>query len=221
MVKIRKEIGINMKMGKIYSSTETFTARAGKSGLTVENIVPQIYEWNVDITQDGIPDKIVVNTEPIFNAQAKDLNTIKIYSGKTGNLIWQKRVTAIHPDWLNVSLYQNNGKDYILIWDPAMWQGRAVYSYQIINLSETGQEIESKKGKIDFNLNNPIKTDIERLENFSGEVNQYLNQSFILADTINGRQIYSTPYNKVKTLFVPTEEIEAIRIRLEEMKTGQ
>lgn len=189
--------------------------------MKTKKIIPQIYEWNVDITQDGIPDKIVVNTMPIFNAQAEDLNTIKIYSGKTGNLIWQKRVTAIHPDWLNVSLYQNNGKNYILIWDPAMWQGRGVYSYQIISLSETGQEIELKKGKVDFNLNNPLENDIERLENFSKEVNRYLNQSFILADTINGRQIYSTPDNKVKTLFVPTEETEAIRIRLKEMKIGQ
>lgn len=210
-----------MKKGKSYLGIETFIAKAGQLQPIIKNMVPQIYEWNVDITQDGIPDKIVVNTEPIFNAQAKDLNTIKIYSGKTGNLIWQKRVTAIHPDWLNVSLYQNNGKDYILIWDPAMWQGRAVYSYRIISLSEVGQEIELKESKIVFNLNAPLETDIDSLKNFSYEVNKYLNKSFILADTINGRQVYSTPDNKVKTLFLPTEETEAIKIGLENIKISQ
>lgn len=210
-----------MKKGKSYLGIETFIAKAGQLQPIIKNMVPQIYEWNVDITQDGIPDKIVVNTEPIFNAQAKDLNTIKIYSGKTGNLIWQKRVTAIHPDWLNVSLYQNNGKDYILIWDPAMWQGRAVYSYRIISLSEVGQEIELKESKIVFNLNAPLETDIDSLKNFSYEVNKYLNKSFILADTINGRQVYSTPGNKVKTLFLPTEETEAIKIGLENIKISQ
>ncbi len=186
-----------------------------------ESANSRIYEWQADITQDGIPDRIIVNTAPILESGTGTLNTIEIYSGKTGNLIWTKRITDVHTDWLNVSLYNENGKDYILIWDPSMWQGKAVYRYRIISLSETGEEIELKSGKFAFDINNPRETDIENLITFSKEVNQYLDKSFTLADTINGRQLYSTPERKIKASFVPTEEIEAIKMRMQDIKIAK
>lgn len=188
---------------------------------TAETAAPHIYEWQADITQDGIPDRIIVNTAPILESGTGILNTIEVYSGKTGNLIWTERITDVHTDWLNVSLYNENGKDYILIWSPSMWQGKAVYRYRIISLSETGEEIELKSGEFAFDINNPLETDIENLITFSKEVNRYLDKSFTLADTINGRQLYSTPERKIKASFVPTEEIEAIKMRIQDIKIAK
>lgn len=186
-----------------------------------EDTKQKIYEWKADVTQNGITDRILINTAPIFAPRKEDINTIEIYSGKTGNLIWSKRVTDIHTDWLNISLYKDNGKDYILIWDPAMWQGKAVYSYRIISFSETGEEIELKTGKIVFDINHPLENDIHNLVNFSNEINQYLNNSFTLVDTTNGKQLYSTPEKKIRAAFAPTEEIEAITSRLNDLKIQQ
>lgn len=188
---------------------------------TIQSAVPHIYEWRADVTQDGIPDRIIVNTAPVLGPGTGIPNTIEIYSGKSGKLIWTKRVTDVHADWLNVSLYNQNGKDYILIWSPSMWQGKAVYRYRIIHLSETGEEIELKSGEFAFDINNPLETDIENLIAFSKEVNQYLDKSFTLADTVNGRQSYSTPERKIKASFVPTEEIEAIKMRMQDIKIAK
>lgn len=171
----------------------------------------EIIQWNCDLTGDGANEKILVNTDSIND----DLtNTVEVYSGKTGELIWNRHLDSVHANKLSICIYENEDRNYLMIWDPAMWQGSAVYKYSIFMLTEDGKEIEYENKEIDFDVYYCNEDDIERVIEFSYEVNDKLKDSFLIVSTLNDEISYSTADNIKIANFNPESEVGSMVVNL-------
>lgn len=171
----------------------------------------EIYWWHADLTNDGIDEEIFVNTFYLFNMSYASINTIEIYSGQSRELIWSEVISPVHMKQMGVNLYSDETGKYLLIWEPVMYQGQAVYRYRLVSLSETGEEIQKKSNEVKFDVFKQEEHDIENIMAFADEVNSYMKKSFILVDTNGGKQIYSTHENKIEPVFDPTELINEMK----------
>lgn len=172
-----------------------------------------VYEWYIDVTQDGTPEKIVVNTGLLNREPEGEEQTISIYSGVTGELIWSELISMAHMTWNGVYIYNDNEKDYILTWNPYMSLGNAVFRYQIFSLTDSGEVIEIVNESFAYKDEEVTETDIEHLTRFADEVNVYLAKSFVLAaktQGMTGKQ-YSTDKDKSVSLYDPSEELEKMK----------
>lgn len=156
-----------------------------------------IIEWNYDLTGNGINEKILVNTDSISNDVT---NTVEVYSGESGKLIWNKHISLVHSDRLSISLYKKNDKYYILTWNPAVWQGNSTFRYKIFSLTEDGKELELEADEITFDTYRCNEEDIKKVIEFSHEVNSKFGDSFLLVSTVN-TMLYSIADNIEKECF--------------------
>lgn len=195
------------------SSLEDETVN-GEINLKIEDFKKcdgEIYWWHADLTHDGIDEEIFVNTFNIFNMSYASINTIEIYSGESRELIWSEVISPVHMERLQVNLYSDETGEYLLIWDPAMYQGNAVYRYRLVSLSETGEEIQKKSNEVCFIVHKMKEGDIENIMTLADEVNSYMKKSFVLVDTNDGKQKYSTHETKIEPVFDPTELINEMK----------
>lgn len=165
-----------------------------------------------DVTKDGIDDEIRVN---IYAAQDinsvneyGDIDTVEIFSGKTKEKIWGKRITPIHMEQGGIYIYNDGENDYILEMCLYMNQGKAVYKYSVLDLSEDGTVEEKYTEDIGFSINADERKedDTDKIKTFEKNVNEYLNKSYVVLDTnYNGNAIYSTEDNKVELTYDATD----------------
>ena len=197
--------------------TESITEEQEVIECTNENGVT-VYEWHIDVTQDGIPEKIVTNPDTLGRQIKEDENTIAVYSGKTGELIWSDDIGAAHMTWNGVYIYHDNEKDYLMEWNPYSGTGGCVFRYRIFSLSESGEEIEIMNESFGYRDIEVTEQDIEDLKLFADEVNGYLAKSFVLVAVTKGMtgDHYSTAEEKVVSLYDPTSELELMQRYLQD-----
>lgn len=141
-------------------------------------------EWNIDITGDGIKDNIKVYFSRIEQPNNENKDIIEIYSGKTKKKIWSYYFEMHDDTNVNIHLYENKegGKKGILIENE---QFRNIYEtdYQLIQLDDKGNEFDTEiKGSLSITQDEVISGDfVERLFTYENEINEYIEQSFILA----------------------------------------
>lgn len=162
----------------------------------MNNAEHEIVTWQEDITHDGIPDKIEVDIS-LANAVGENLKgneeTLRIYSGKTGEKIWSGHADTIHAGWNGFYLYRNpeNKKAYILNWRPVLYQGNGQFFYQIFSLTEQGERQIFTEEKLEFKVDTMTKEETEQLNAYLTRLNGYLENSFLLIDTNEGNVRYS------------------------------
>lgn len=102
-------------------------------------------------------------------------------------VIFTQNAYAAHAGWLALFLYQKDGQDYLLRYDPGMWQGVADYSYQLFYLAEDGSEVTVQKNWVSFNVNFDlpayVQFDPEAIDAFLTEINALLSDSVQLVNT--------------------------------------
>lgn len=171
-----------------------------------------VEEWFADVTHDGKPDRIEVDLTNIVSDIQNAGDNIRIYSGATGKIIWSRLVSTEHVGQSGIYLYNDEGKYYIMIWEPYIDIGKAAYHYEILELSDTGKVQVIKSGNFSFSFNNIQKDDIENLKAFAGEVNQFLEKSIVLLDTNNFQTLFSTNLNKVVNTYDYEDDLKLMDI---------
>ncbi len=150
--------------------------------------------FEADLTHDGSMDTIIVDTSRVAEEQTAFVSVVNEY-GKT---LWSNEAATAHAGWNSLYLTTIEGKDYILRYQPSMFQGIAAYEYDLFYLDNAGSELPYDSGRIEFSIN-PGKIDYEPkdLVSFAGKVNDYFKNSYLLLSTENGDVKYSTPQNKI------------------------
>lgn len=126
----------------------------------------------VDITHDGVPDKIVtyiVSKEPEYS-EGKTLeelvsesyaSKIRVYDGKgigeqdtyePQDCIWEGMYGIPHVGNGQLYLLESNGKPYLLFNSDYIIQGWASFGYRVFYLNEKGEEIIEKEAELPFML---------------------------------------------------------------------
>lgn len=105
-------------------------------------------------------------------------------------LYWSRSLHESHPGWGSYFACRVEGEDYLLRYEPVMYQGFAAYGYQLFSLSESGEEQLIQEGSVSFDLNfgSPMHEsyDPKAIAAFLEEVHGLLKDSELLLTTENG-----------------------------------
>ena len=175
------------------------------------------YISEVDVTQDGKPERIVIDAEAAGNPKTGEEPTVQVFSGETGKMIWSLPVNTVHAGYNNVYIYQGGNHSSLMTWNPAMWQGSAVYVWKVFDLTEEGKEKILYEDTIAFREDQPEKGDIEKLQRFAERLNRYLAHVVLLISTEGGTLRIGDGSTWGEALFYdPEEEIREMNQDLAE-----
>lgn len=131
-----------------------------------------------DLDGDGTDESITVTR------QADGLYVLQVVKGD-GSELWGEEMSTAHAGWDSLFLCTLEGKNYLLRYQPTMYQGECTYSYTLFTL-ENGRETPHQTHAIEFDIHGGEPLDVEEMTGFAGEVNALLSSSLLLLSTEGG-----------------------------------
>ena len=105
-------------------------------------------------------------------------------------LYWSRSRHVAHPGWGSYFACRVDGADYLLRYEPVMYQGLATYAYQLFSLGETGEEQILREGSVEFDVNfgSPVHAQFDpgAIAAFLETVRGFLEDSELLLTTESG-----------------------------------
>lgn len=158
--------------------------------LLMTQIVRETLPGEYDFTHDGRPERVELVTALGDNGRTDgELYPVEFelhILNADGETIWEERDIALqHVGWRSLFACRVDGKDYILKYGPTMYQGLATYSYELLSLTQEGEEVPVKENSVSFDINfgSPIFTgnyDPAAIGAFMDDVHTYLDGDCIL-----------------------------------------
>ena len=131
-----------------------------------------IYE-DADLDHDGRTDRIHVRE--VHPGQLYELSV----SRRDGTLLWSTQAAYAHTGWNTILLCREGGKDYLVQYNPTMFQGVGSYGWTKFSL-EGGHPAEVNSMYVDFEL--PLQID-DSLQTFSEQTDRLLEDCTVLLST--------------------------------------
>lgn len=159
------------------------------TGSTLEQtteVLPDSYDFDHDGSPETVEVVTVLTPETPYFPAWYDL----VVKTADGAVLWTEENLALaHAGWGSVFACTVDGKDCLLRYTPAMYQGGAGYSYALFSL-EGGQETVLRQGSVSFDVNfggpSHVSFDVDAIAAFLEEVHGYLDQSTLLLSTEDG-----------------------------------
>lgn len=148
--------------------------------------------WDFD--HDGVPETAEVvllwGGMPDTNHQNLGSWDELVLKCQDGTILWSEEAALSHVGWNTIAACTVDGQDYLLRYQPAMFQGMASYVYQLFSLDAAGEEILLRENRVEFDTSfgapHHIGFDAETIADFLREIRTYLADSTILLSTENG-----------------------------------
>jgi len=164
---IENEYGENMLTG-------IWTPVAAEPEPTATEIIS-----GLDLDHDGKRAESV-QFETVYPRQLYLLSVIR----EDSSLLWSKELGIPHSGWGTVLLYEREGKDYLISYDPRIFQGDGDYDCTLFSLEGGRENIIGAWSvdfdRVDFTKPMPIS---EEMRAFADSVNPLLMESTLLATT--------------------------------------
>lgn len=157
--------------------------------------------WYSDLTHDGIDEKIVVDLTYDINNQSGPEQTVSVYSGCNGELIWTDYADIVHPTWNGIYIYNDGVNEFLVHWKPVIYHDIAEFYFHVFSLTEEGDIVDNTIETINFNMLRPKECDTDEISSYINMVNDFLKNSFVLIDTDNGILVYSKENEKKNILY--------------------
>jgi hypothetical protein len=135
---------------------------------------------NADLDRDGKTDAIYLDKSQI----EEGLVTLRVLN-EDGTELWSEQLSTSHAGWDSLYLCELDGKEYLLRYDPAMFQGNCTYMYALFTL-EGGKEKVFQTNTLEFDINGIKALDAPEMVAFAEEVNALLRKSTLLISANGG-----------------------------------
>lgn len=168
-----------------------------------------------DFTHDGTEDILEFKLDKIENPDNENDPTVLLKSGATGKTLWGIPVNTVHAGWTGLYYYLEKDKEYLMVFQPTMYQGVANYKYRIFYVDESGKEIVLHSNQFEFDLNHPKETDPDTLRSFAKEVNQYFNKADLIISTLEGEVKTEADIDSEDLIFDVGETLQQMEEALE------
>lgn len=136
--------------------------------------------WQADLTHDGSQETLRLEEDSDSGTQ---LLTVE---DSSGSVLWSAEGNTSHAGWNAYFLTEWEGEDYLLWYQPGMWQGECDYRYRLFYLKE-GQEAVVQEGSVQFSVNfateDSLNFDTAAIAALIEEVNSLLADSIQLMNT--------------------------------------
>lgn len=154
---------------------------------TVETL-PGTYDFDHDGTPETV--QLTIWWWPMKTGESLESCTLSVLD-ENGAVLWEEPDAALaHAGWRSVFACSIDGQDYLIRYDPSMYQGYAAYHYQVFSLDSAGKEQVLAENRLEWDGNfssqghEPL--DIDALTDFLWEVHGYLKNSTLLMSTEDG-----------------------------------
>ncbi len=131
-----------------------------------------------DLDGDGADESVTVTKKE------DDLYVLSVLKANDSDL-WSEEMSTAHAGWDSLFFCSLDGKDYLLRYNPSMFQGECSYSYTLFTL-ENGSENVKRTGTVEFDVNGTNLLNVDELSSFADEVNALLKKSILLLSTQGG-----------------------------------
>lgn len=163
------------------------TAEEPISGRTLEQTA-EILPGEYDFDHDGAPETVELATvwEPEREIAAwYELRVV----AQDGTALWSAGDIALpHGGYTSIYACRLDGVDYLLQYEPEMWQGRCDYAYRLFSLDETG-EVIVQEDDVSFDCSfreSGHSFDTEAIADFLWDLRGCLGDSRLLISTEDG-----------------------------------
>ena len=154
---------------------------------SVTEEIPETRLYHYDFNHNGEAETVILegNNRTIEGSSFWGLN---VWEGD--QLLWTDSAATSHAGWNNLFALKIDGQDYLLRYQPSMWQGTADYRYWIFALDENGNEVILRENRVEFDDNfqsvHHRGFDPTAIAAFLEEVHGYLKVSTVLLSTEHG-----------------------------------
>lgn len=131
-----------------------------------------------DLDGDGADESVTVTKK------ADDLYVLGVLKENCDEL-WSEEMSTAHAGWDSLFLCTLDGKNYLLRYNPSMFQSECSYNYTLFTL-ENGSENVKRTGTVEFDVNGTNLLDVDEMSSFADEVNALLEKSILLLSTQGG-----------------------------------
>lgn len=136
-----------------------------------------------DLNHDGQPETLSLDKSNM-DIDRGDYVTLRVLDS-TGKALWSEDAGPSHAGWNSLFLCELDGKSYLLRYNPGMWQGSCVYTYNLFTI-EGGKEKDFKTKTLLFDLNGTTPLDVPEMLAFADEINALLEKSTLLLSSEGG-----------------------------------
>jgi len=137
-----------------------------------------------DLDRNGGEESIYLDKTQIESTHDITLHVLD----SSGYEIWSELANTSHAGWNSLFLFEQDGEDYLLQYNPTMYQGYCTYAYTLFTL-ESGNKKVYRTNTLEFDINGTKELDIPKMISFADEVNALLGKSVLLMSTKDG--VYS------------------------------
>ncbi len=152
---------------------------------------PDTTTFTADLTHDGTAETITCDLTGLENGNGNVTLTVTNAAGET---LWSDIASTSHVGWRAYSLCAIDGKDYLLCYSPAVYQGAAEYSYQLFWLNEKGETQIADEASVSFAMTtgpHGMEFEPEEIAGFTAKLNNHLLDSFLLCSSLDGHITFS------------------------------
>ena len=149
----------------------------------------EVLSEDYDFDHDGMPETTelvtVLTPETDYYPAWYILQVIR----QDGVELWSAGAHPSHAGWTSVFACKIDGEDYLLQYEPEMYQGWAEYAYELWAFDGNGQAYTSDNRSVTFDINfgrEEHQFDPEAIAGFFWELRGLLQDSILLASTENG-----------------------------------
>lgn len=218
-----------------YRCSMTADERGQLTGSVLEETT-EILSEDYDFDHDGVPE-----TTELVTVEAPDGDVRPAWyelqiTRQDGTELWSTTAHWSHPGWTSVFACQIDGQDYLLQYEPEMWQGWGEYTYRLFHpyiispASNEPAEQVLRESSVTWDLNfgrEGHHLNAAALADFLEEVHGYLDRSTLLLSTEDGEfrtggsgaafrldmDLWDAfcPYDETRSLLENLENLERVR----------
>ncbi len=171
------------------SSSDETTKSVGTGGDT-QGLVPHVVGSSAaeeliaqaDVNQDGKDESIYLDKSQMETTFGV---TLLVRDG-SGNELWKEELNTAHAGWDQLFLTELDGRQYLLRYNPSMYQGYCTYTLSLFSPEEGVKEKVFQTKTLEFDINGAKELDARKMVDFADEVNALLKKSTLLVSSDGG-----------------------------------
>ena len=137
-----------------------------------------------DLTHDGRDDLIVLETEGDASDYSLEAAVTVFTRDQAGEIrtVYERQIDQSHAGWGWLYLYEENGKDYLVEYDPILYEGLSSYAFSVFYLNEEGERIQLAGDTLEFEWNGEIGKSLEdQIKAINQKALDYMEHSRVIA----------------------------------------
>jgi hypothetical protein len=137
-----------------------------------------------DLNQDGKDESVYLDR----SRQMEDAGEVKVLvKDADGREIWSEALNLSHPGWGELFLTKlDDGKQYLLRYNPVMYQGGCTYTFSLFSPEKGGKEKVLRTETLSFDINGIEALNARKMVDFADEINALLKKSTLLLSSNEG-----------------------------------